>query len=316
MHIGLKTYCTSLLLMTFAIFGLGSSATAQDAAWHVSKSSGEVWVTNSGVQKASVTAATVLQPGDNIRTGQTGRVLLVRGKESMLISPNSIIGIPKESSDGMATTIIQRAGTILLDVEKRSVKHFEVETPYLAAVVKGTRFRVTVGKDDAHVDVLRGHVEVSDYKSGQYALIAAGQTAKVSTQGPFGLSLSGSGTLSSIQQGTPRSSSSRPTPATDEDFSAPAKPAQQIEASSPRGDIKSIVASSESNSAVNAKLWTPDSAANGEDDGSADGRWPRNKEIIAALSLPFGVGLFVAVAVTTYRQRRKNKNNDKRPADY
>ena len=315
MLIGRKTYCTSLLLMTFAIFGLGSGAIAQDAAWHVSKSSGEVWVTNSGVQKTSVTAETTLQPGDNIRTGQTGRVLLVRGSESMLISPNSVIGIPKENTDGMATTIIQRAGTILLDVEKRNVKHFEVETPYLAAVVKGTQFRVTVERDDAHVDVLRGQVEVSDYKSGQYALIAAGQTAKVSTQGPFGLSLSGSGTLSPIQQGAPRNSSSRPTPAADEDFSAPAKPAQQTQAPSPRDNAGSILASSEQN-AGKSKAWTSDGVADGEGNSSADARWPRNNEIIAALSLPFGVGLFVAVAVTTYRQRRKNKNSDKRPTEH
>jgi hypothetical protein len=32
MYIGLKTYRTSLLLITFAIFSLGSGATAQDAA--------------------------------------------------------------------------------------------------------------------------------------------------------------------------------------------------------------------------------------------------------------------------------------------
>jgi FecR protein len=238
----------------------------------------------------------------------------VRGNESMLVSPNSLVGIPSANTDGMATTIIQRAGTILLEVEKRNVKHFEVETPYLAAVVKGTRFRVTVDKDDAHVDVLRGQVEVSDYKSGQYALIVEGQTAKVSTQGPFGLSLSGSGTLSHIQQGTPRSSALRPAPATDEELSAPAKPEKQIQAASPQGNGQIIAASSERN-AGNPKLWAANGAADGGDNSSADSGWPRNNEIVAALSVPFGVGLFVAVAVTTYRQRRKNKSNDNRPTD-
>ena len=80
------------------------------------------------------------------------------------------------------TTIIQRSGSIVLDVEKRNVKHFEVETPLLAALVKGTRFRVTVEKDRSYVDVLRGQVEVSDLRSGQYALVEPEQTAKVSAQ--------------------------------------------------------------------------------------------------------------------------------------
>ena len=71
-------------------------------------------------------------------------MLLVRGEETILISPNSVIGVPAEKKDGMSTTIVQQAGSILLEVEKRNVKHFEVETPYLAAVVKGTQFSVTV----------------------------------------------------------------------------------------------------------------------------------------------------------------------------
>ena len=56
-------------------------------------------------------------------------------------------------------TIVQQAGSILLDVEKRNVKHFEVETPYLAAVVKGTKFTVTSGDEGASVKVTRGSVQ-------------------------------------------------------------------------------------------------------------------------------------------------------------
>src|SRR6185436_6771770 len=98
--------------------------------------------------------------GDSISTGPNGRVLLTRGAETILVSPNSSIGIPEKKGD-LSTTITQRAGTILLEVEKRNVKHFEVETPYLAAVVKGTQFRVTVDKATSRVDVVRGQVEVT-----------------------------------------------------------------------------------------------------------------------------------------------------------
>jgi hypothetical protein len=158
----------------------------------------------------------------------------------MLISPNSAIEIPRETKQGLRTTVIQRAGSIVLDVEKRNVKHFEVETPLLAALVKGTRFRVTIEKNDSYVDVLRGQVEVSDLKSGQYALVEPGQTAKVSAQ-RSGLSLSGSGTLGSIQQGMPRRSSADP----DQERRADADSIQnerQIDEASLHRDAESIPA--------------------------------------------------------------------------
>ena len=149
----------------FAFVCAGSEAIAQSAAWRVSKSSGEVWVSTSGVQQASLTDDAVLNPGDNIRTGRNGRVLLVRGQEQILISPNSVISLPAAKSPG-TTNVLQQSGTILLDVEKRNVPHFEVETPYLVAVVKGTQFRVTVGQGESLVTVLAGQVDVTDFRSG------------------------------------------------------------------------------------------------------------------------------------------------------
>ena len=148
-----------------------------------------------------------MKPGDTIRTGRNGRVLLVRGEETILVSPNSVIGLPTEKKDGLSTTILQQAGSILLEVEKRNVKHFEVETPYLAAVVKGTQFRVSVNATSTSVDVLRGQVEVADFKSGQIAQVMPGQHATAFAHGKPGLSLSGSGTLNPIEQGKPRPSS-------------------------------------------------------------------------------------------------------------
>ena len=206
----MRAICATFLLVMSAIFYAGSGAIAQDAAWRVSKSSGDVSVITSGAQQAALTDGTVLKPGDTIRTGQTGRVLLTRGEELILVSPNSFMRIPIEQTDGMSTTIIQQAGSILLNVEKRNVKHFEVVTPYLAAVVKGTMFRVTVNKNNANVDVIRGQVEVTDFKSGQIANVLPNQTASVSAQDQVGLSLSGSGTLSPIQQGAPRQSTVPP----------------------------------------------------------------------------------------------------------
>ena len=131
----------------------------------------------------------------------------MRGEESILVSPNSVVGIPTEKKEGLSTTILQQAGSILLEVEKRNVKHFEVETPYLAAVVKGTRFRVSVNAASTSVDVARGQVEVSDFKSGQTVQLLPGQVATAFARGKSGLTLSGSGTFNPIEKGTPRAPS-------------------------------------------------------------------------------------------------------------
>src|SRR6266568_3510233 len=195
-----------ILAMALAL-GSASIAHAGDGeAWSVSKSSGEVWMTATGAQTVSLSQQDVLKPGDTIRTGRNGRVLLLRGAETILVSPNSAIGLPTENKDGLSTTIVQQAGSILLEVEKRNVKHFEVETPYLAAVVKGTQFRVSVNSASTSIEVIRGQVEVADFRSGQVAQVMPGQLATTSAHGKPGLSLSGSGTFAPIEQGRPRAS--------------------------------------------------------------------------------------------------------------
>ena len=150
---GLRT--AIVLVLTLAYWG--TTAAAQENVWRVGKTSGEVVISSdNGVQQMALTSESKLGPGDYVRTGQNGRVLLQRGEESMLISPNSVIQIPKENKDGMSTTIVQRAGTILFDVEKRNVKHFQVDTPYLAAVVKGTQFEVSVARSEARCALSEG----------------------------------------------------------------------------------------------------------------------------------------------------------------
>jgi hypothetical protein len=208
-----------------AIALVASSAfAADDGVWVVRKFSGEVWTTNGDVQQASLRTDDVLMPGNTIRTGRNGRVLLVRGEESILIAPNSVVGLPSEKKEGLATTIKQQAGSILLEVEKKNVKHFEVETPYLAAVVKGTQFRVTVTASGAKVDVVRGQVEVADFKTGQIAQVMPGQHATAFSSGNAGLSLGGSGALQPIQHGQPRASSIERVPVPRNGLTAPGKP--------------------------------------------------------------------------------------------
>jgi hypothetical protein len=145
----------------------------------------------------------------------------MRGEEMIMLAPNSVVGIPAEKKEGLATTIVHQAGSILLDVEKRNVKHFEVETPYLAAVVKGTQFRVTVNAGKTTVDVIRGQVQVADFKTGQIAQLMPGQHATAFANGKAGLSLGGTGTFAPIEQGKPRAPSVERVPVPRNGFAAP-----------------------------------------------------------------------------------------------
>src|SRR6195256_6151481 len=203
--VGLGRVATTALVLLLA--ASACTVAAENDVWSVSKSSGQVWIATDQAKQVSLKQDETLKPGDTIQTGRNGRVLLVRGEETILISPNSVVGLPLEKKDGLSTTIKQQAGSILLDVEKRNVKHFEVETPYLAAVVKGTQFRVTVNAGKTTVDVVRGQVEVADFKSGQIAQVMAGQHATAFANSKTGLSLGGSGALAPIEQGKPRAPS-------------------------------------------------------------------------------------------------------------
>ena len=204
-----KVSCIAVLFLMGASVCGRTSACAQDTAWHLNESWGDIWING---QVVSGSGSPTIGPGDNIRTGQDAGVLLVRGKESMLISPNAEIAISKNDDDELSTKIYQRTGSITLEVEPNDTMHFEVETPYLAAAAKGANLLVVVEDNYARVHALRGEVEVSDVRTGQRVLITVGQTGETSTHAVAGLSLSGAGEFAEILQGTPHHS--RVTPLT------------------------------------------------------------------------------------------------------
>src|ERR1700750_1460833 len=96
-----RTGMRRVLALAMVLAGGSYAWAADDGGWSVSKSSGEVWITTPGATPASLTQEDALKPGDTIRTGRNGRVLLVRGEETILIAPNSEIGVPSEKKDGL-----------------------------------------------------------------------------------------------------------------------------------------------------------------------------------------------------------------------
>lgn len=99
MRLSLKILAAAISVAAVILGGSFSQSRAQERSWRVEKSSGHVWVARPSAQKVSLTKDAELNPGDSIRTGSNGRVLLVRGEERIVISPNSEIGIPAVSQD-------------------------------------------------------------------------------------------------------------------------------------------------------------------------------------------------------------------------
>lgn len=135
-----------------------------------------------------------------IRTLKTGNVELQRGQETLSVGPNSQIRIFDEEGGARPFTTVQQSfGTVSVEAEVRNVQHFAVETPYLAAVVKGTKFIVTSDDKGAKVEVKRGKVAVES-KTHQSVLLAVGQSASFSTGGKQAgqLVVSGRGNLPTV----------------------------------------------------------------------------------------------------------------------
>ncbi len=178
---------------------VGAAAADQ---WHISRSSGSVWVGSDTAQLVSLGPTTDIPGGATVMTGEGARVFLVRGTQTMLVGPNTVVTLPDGDSHGI-TTVLEHAGEITFDVDRQTVKHFAVETPYLAAVVKGTNFTVHVDDQGGAVVVNRGLVEVSDLATGDTVDTPAGQRAHVSGQDAQ-LTVSGSGPRPVIRPGSPR----------------------------------------------------------------------------------------------------------------
>ena len=129
-----------------------------------------------------------LEPGVSIparswvRTGRTGRVLLQRNGDTIVIQPNSLTGVAG-AQNSRRITVQHRLGQVLLDIDKGKVNRVKVRTHQLTAVVKGTQFTVTASRGQSTVAVSEGLVGVTDNATGQSAKVGAGQSASSSGSG-------------------------------------------------------------------------------------------------------------------------------------
>ena len=77
------------------------------------------------------------------------------------------------------TLIDQPYGQAQYHVTKEPHPHFEVDSPLLATVVKGTTFTVSAGKTKNSVTVIEGRVEARNQRTGSVSAVSTGQTGSV-----------------------------------------------------------------------------------------------------------------------------------------
>ena len=178
-----------LLLNLCAVAG----AAAQD--WQVARVTGVVWVIKADMEPMRATAGLVLPDNATIVTTRQARAMLRHGEDILNIGPDTQLAPQARAVRGL-TTVLMRQGAVDLQIEHRDAPHFQVQTPFLAAVVKGTHFSVAVSSRNAAVSVEDGRVQVTALAAGQIVDVTNGQTAKLSGGA---LQLSGSGSLAPIR---------------------------------------------------------------------------------------------------------------------
>ena len=174
----LRLITAAILIAAFA-----NATNADDpAVWSIVQATGKIWIRAGGAEAVSLGNTRTIAPGTTLATSASGRALLKRGEETMIVGPNTIMQVPPGSSR-LFTTVIEVTGIVEFDVEKRNVRHFAVQTPNLAAIVKGTHFSVQAGTGGDTVAVTRGIVEVESLATGKKMDVRAGQRVEISSDG-------------------------------------------------------------------------------------------------------------------------------------
>jgi FecR protein len=187
-----------------ALFVTGVPAAAEDLAaidpnaditavpgWRVSGLSGDASARLGSAPFERLAIGDLVPAGSDIRTAHSAVVFLSRRGDRIVIQPDTELHIAEPQAGGLLTQFFQSFGNVFYDVEPRSSRSFGVKSPYMAAVVKGTRFLVTVNRDVNSVRVDEGRVLVAS-NEGESVLVGAGNVATVKQSGEGGVQMTDS----------------------------------------------------------------------------------------------------------------------------
>ncbi len=159
----------------------------EDDVWRVRHATGDVSVTTGDDLRMAATPRLALGEGARVTTGANASTVIYRGQEQIALQPQSQLVLTRTSPG--ETKVLQAAGTALYTIGKKAAPHFQVDTPTLAAVVKGTSFSVAVTRTRSDVSVTEGAVQVATLAGNAVTLIRSGMSATVSAAATSAISL-------------------------------------------------------------------------------------------------------------------------------
>ncbi|MEW9856958.1 FecR domain-containing protein [Novosphingobium sp. M1R2S20] len=188
--------CTAAALLT------STSAFAQSGSWTISEASGRV-ILREGQAERSLSRGATVPAGGTVVTGPSSRAVMVRGEDFVTMSANTRIRVPEAAQATGLFQLIEEWGSAVFKVKHSPKPRFGVQTPYLAAVVKGTTFSINVSNEGASLQVVEGAVGVATSDGGANELIRPGMVAVVAASDQFRLNVQGQSarTIDSPQRG-------------------------------------------------------------------------------------------------------------------
>ena len=172
----------SWLVLLSTLLLCGNSAMAEMQNWKVAKVQGEAILSKPGFAPRRVELHDSFGAGQKITTSADASVSLVRNTEAFIISPNSEIEIPSDENTSTFTLFFQTLGTVLFSAKKKNRHHFKVQTPFAAALVKGTTFAINVTSNNYQIQVFEGSVELKGHNRKDSHIVNAGAQSQVKYQ--------------------------------------------------------------------------------------------------------------------------------------
>ena len=185
--------CKSLIFAC-SIFAL-TAGSAQAAEWRLVEVSGTVRIAVPGAEAAPARLNQAVPTGSSITTTLGARAALDNGLQHIVVGPNSRMTVAPDA--GGFTRVMQDLGAVMFKVDKQKAPHFRVDTPLLAAIVKGTTFTVVVGPQSDSVNVAEGLVEVRSNATDMASDVPAGSSGAVSHDAPQSVQVTGTVTPTS-----------------------------------------------------------------------------------------------------------------------
>ena len=193
----------ALAALAFVALPASGAAAQQRVPWVVVETHGDVAQQTADGALPVAPGATLVE-GAPVRTGADGTLVLAHGNDRVAVSANSAFAVPAGVDPATGPSLLQMLGTLLFKIEHTPGRRFEVDTPYLAAVVKGTVFTVSINGSAQMVHVAEGAVEVTAAASHEAVLVRPGQTATLSSPDAAPSVIDGSSPGSDSERDAPR----------------------------------------------------------------------------------------------------------------